>query len=73
MTAAVRAVTNYAFEQFSLTRVFAVPYAGNIASQKVLEKAGYVQEGILRRSAIKEGNVLDQVLFAITDRDSERA
>jgi [ribosomal protein S5]-alanine N-acetyltransferase len=73
MTAAVRGATSYAFEQFSLTRIFAVPYASNLASQRVLEKAGYVREGVLRRSAIKDGNVLDQVLFAITDLDREHA
>jgi hypothetical protein len=28
-----------------------------------------VNSGILRRSAIKDGRVTDQVLFAITDRD----
>ena len=69
MTAAVRAVTDYAFTRFSLTRVFAVPYATNIASQRVLEKVGYVREGVLRRSVIKNGAVLDQIVYAITDRD----
>lgn len=69
MTSAVRAVTDYAFTRFSLTRVFAVPYATNIASHRVLEKAGYVREGVLRRSAIKDGSVLDQVVYAMTDRD----
>jgi RimJ/RimL family protein N-acetyltransferase len=72
MSAAVAAFTRYVFQQFSLTRVFAVPYATNIASQRVLEKAGYVREGTLRRSVIKDGDVLDQALFAITDRDLER-
>jgi RimJ/RimL family protein N-acetyltransferase len=69
MTAAVRAVTKYGFEQFSLTRVYALPYVTNVASHRVLEKAGYAREGLLRRSAIKDGVVLDQVLFAITDHD----
>jgi [ribosomal protein S5]-alanine N-acetyltransferase len=73
MSAAVRAVTEYAFHQFSLTRVYAVPYVQNMASHRVLQKAGYVREGLLRRSAIKDGIVLDQVLFAITDRDLGRA
>ena len=35
----------------------------------MLEKAGYVREGVLRRSAVKDDVVTDQVLFAITDRD----
>jgi RimJ/RimL family protein N-acetyltransferase len=73
MTAAVRAVTAYAFEQLSLTRVFALPFAGNGASQRVLEKAGYLREGVLRRSAIKNGAILDQALFAITDLDPKRS
>jgi RimJ/RimL family protein N-acetyltransferase len=37
-----------------------------------LEKAGYAREGVLRRSAIKDGTILDQVLFAITDEDFNR-
>jgi RimJ/RimL family protein N-acetyltransferase len=72
MSAAVRAVTEYGFEQFSLTRVYALPFVTNVASHRVLEKAGYAREGLLRRSAIKDGIVLDQVLFAITDHDLVR-
>ena len=68
-TAAVRALTNYGFKAFGLTRIFAVPFANNPASARVLEKAGYVREGVMRRSAIKEGVVLDQFLYAITDLD----
>lgn len=69
MTAAVRGMTRYAFAQFSLTRVFAVPFVANVASHHVLVNAGYTREGILRRSALKDGSVTDQLLFAITDRD----
>jgi RimJ/RimL family protein N-acetyltransferase len=49
--------------------VFAIPFASSCASIHVLEKCGYVREGTMRRSAIKEGAVLDQVLFALTDED----
>jgi RimJ/RimL family protein N-acetyltransferase len=57
------------FETFGLTRIFAVPFADNSASIRVLEKCGYVREGLMRRSVVKEGVVLDQVLYALTDRD----
>lgn len=67
VSAALRSITEYAFETFDLTRVFALPFAGNAASVRVLEKAGYVFEGVLRRSAIKDGKVLDQLMYAITD------
>lgn len=68
-SAALRAMTAYAFETFGLTRVFAVPFARNDASARVLEKAGYRREGVMRRSAVKDGEVLDQLLYAVTDRD----
>lgn len=42
-----------------------VPYASNAASARVLEKAGYTLEGTLRQSAIKDGQVLDQWMYAI--------
>ena len=71
-TAAVRAMTRYAFETFLLTRVYAVPFAGNASSARVLEKAGYRLEGTMRRSAIKDGRIVDQLLYAITDEDLQR-
>jgi [ribosomal protein S5]-alanine N-acetyltransferase len=64
MTAAVGAVTAYGFASLDLLRVFALPFTDNAASVRVLEKAGYVREGLLRSSAIKAGKVRDQYLYA---------
>lgn len=63
-TAAVRAVTEHALATHGLHRVFALPFAHNRASARVLEKAGFTLEGVLRSSAIKDGRVLDQLLYA---------
>jgi RimJ/RimL family protein N-acetyltransferase len=63
-TDALKAVTRYAIETHGLTRIFAVPFAYNTASCRVLEKAGYQLEGRLRRSAIKDGTVIDQLQYA---------
>jgi ribosomal-protein-alanine N-acetyltransferase len=63
-TEALRAVTRFAIEQHGLTRMFAVPFAYNAASCRVLEKAGYTLEARLRRSAIKDGTVVDQLQYA---------
>lgn len=71
-TAAVRALTSYGFEKLGLTRIFAVPFASSSASMRVLERCGYIREGVMRRSAVKEGRVLDQVLYALTDQDLSR-
>ena len=39
---------------------------------RVLEKAGYLLEGIMRQSAVKEGLILDQLLYAAySDRKVE--
>lgn len=64
MTDAVRAITQYAFDVLGLVRVFAVPFMTSTPSIRVLEKAGYVREGLMRRSAVKEGRILDQYLYA---------
>ena len=63
-TEALRAVTAEAFRRFEITRLYALPFADHTASVRVLEKAGYVREGHLRRSAIKDGQIRDQLLFA---------
>jgi len=67
MTAVLRVVTDYTFKEFSLTRIYAVPFARSASSVKVLEKAGFILEGVLRRSAIKDGVILDQLMYARTD------
>ena len=67
VTEAVRMATAHAFRHLGLRRVFAVPFARNDASRRVLEKVGYVREGTMRRSAIKDGELLDQYLYAAYD------
>ena len=63
-TDALRAMTGYAIATHELTRLFALPFAYNAASCRVLEKAGYLLEGRLRRSAIKDGVIVDQLQYA---------
>jgi RimJ/RimL family protein N-acetyltransferase len=62
-TEAVRALTTDSFDRFSLTRIFALPFADNLASIRVLEKAGFALEGRLPKSAIKNGVIRDQLLY----------
>jgi RimJ/RimL family protein N-acetyltransferase len=60
----VIAITPFAITTYGLTRIYALPYATNSASARVLENAGYVLEGRLRRAVIKEGFVYDQLMYA---------
>jgi RimJ/RimL family protein N-acetyltransferase len=63
-TRAVTAASDWAFDHYKLTRIYAMAFAHNVASMRVLEKAGFEREGLMRRSAIKNGVMLDQVLYA---------
>ncbi len=64
VTDALRLVTRYAFDHLSMSRVFAVPFVRNPASARVLDKVGYSLEGHMRKSAVKEGVMLDQWMYA---------
>ncbi|MGC1273459.1 MAG: GNAT family protein [Planctomycetaceae bacterium] len=68
-TTAVKVLTRHALTALGFRRLYAWAFGPNVASQRVLEKAGYVREGLLRRSAIKHGEVLDQTLYAFVDGD----
>jgi RimJ/RimL family protein N-acetyltransferase len=63
-TEAVALVTAHAFERWGLLRMFALPFADNVASRRVLEKVGYTCEGVLRASCVKFGAPRDQALYA---------
>lgn len=63
-TAAVRALTAWTFAHTPLERLFAYVFATNPASARVLTKAGYQFEGRLHRAVVKEGRVLDQLVYA---------
>jgi len=65
-TLAVRSLTLHALENLGLLRVFALPFEENIASARVLEKAGFVREGVLRNAAIKEGRPRNMLMYAFT-------
>jgi [ribosomal protein S5]-alanine N-acetyltransferase len=65
VTEAVRAVTDYAFATFDLCRVYAGVFEWNPASMRVLEKAGYEFECRMRKSVTKDGEIIDELIYAI--------
>jgi RimJ/RimL family protein N-acetyltransferase len=71
-TAALNAITAHAFRsRAELGRLYALSFAGNPASARVLQKVGYRLEGRLRRSALQGGILVDQLLHAILREDCE--
>lgn len=65
MTKAVRLVCDWAFTELNLTRIFAEPFAANQASIAVLRNCKFVHEGTSRKSAYKDGQFLDQEIYAL--------
>ena len=68
-TRALTSLVAYAFRTFDFTRLFATPFDFNPASIRVLEKAGWSREGVLRRAVIKEGRVGDLLVYALLRPD----
>jgi ribosomal-protein-alanine N-acetyltransferase len=64
MTEAVEACTRHAFDALDVVRLQAGIFEWNKASMRVLEKCGYVREGVLRKSVWKDGRLIDSMLYA---------
>lgn len=64
MTAAVRTTSDYILQNLGLVRLEAPVFEWNPASMRVLEKCGFVREAVLRQSILKDGQIIDGVLYA---------
>ncbi len=64
-TIAVKEISTYIFQNTDIIRIFADPFAYNTASCRVLEKAGFIFEGTLRKNAVKNGIVQDMKMYAL--------
>jgi [ribosomal protein S5]-alanine N-acetyltransferase len=66
MTAAIRRMVDHAFDHFpELDRIFARPFGSNIASQRALDKAGFLLEAKFHGTIVKNGKVEDELVYAI--------
>jgi RimJ/RimL family protein N-acetyltransferase len=65
ITNAIREIVAYGFKTFEIDRIFARPFGNNIGSQKALEKAGFTLEGKFDKALYKNGEYLDELIYAI--------
>lgn len=63
-TEAVRLACKQVFDNTDIVRIYAEPFAENLASSRVLEKNGFVLEGVMRKNAYKNGAFRDMKLYA---------
>lgn len=64
-TTVVKLLTQHAFEKLDLLRLYAYVYSYNAASMRVLEKAGFHKEAIIRSSVIKHDKIYDEYLYSM--------
>lgn len=64
MTKAIAQITEYAFNTFDINRIYARPFSNNIASQRVLEKSGFILEARIAQNIFKNNEFLDELIFA---------
>lgn len=65
MTSAIKQACEHVFNNSDILRIFAEPFAHNIASCRALEKAGFLYEGLLRKNAVKNGVVMDMKMYSL--------
>lgn len=66
MTEAVKQTIEHSFKSFEIVRIFARPFSTNLASQRVLEKAGMKLEARLEKTLFKNGHFLDELIYSIS-------
>jgi RimJ/RimL family protein N-acetyltransferase len=64
-TEVARGLVDFAFGRLGAERVWAMAFADNLASRRVLEKAGLKQEALLRRNALFRGRWRDDACYGI--------
>ena len=66
MTEAVKQMCEEGTEHWDdLVRIYAEPFAHNTSSRRVLEKAGFTLEGVMRCGVCKRGRIFDYCMYAL--------
>lgn len=65
ITRAIARMVDYGFKTWEINRIFARPYGTNLASQRVLEKNGFKREALFEKALVKNGVLLDELIYAI--------
>lgn len=73
MQEAMRALIEYGFGQLDLNRIEADTDPRNAGSVRMLERLGFVREGLLRERWIVEGEVSDSAFYGLLRREWERS
>ncbi len=65
MTEAVKQMVEYGFNTFNINRIYASTFGDNMASRRVLEKAGFKMEAYFEKAFVKNEILHDEAVYAI--------
>jgi [ribosomal protein S5]-alanine N-acetyltransferase len=65
MLEAIKSIVEYGFNKMGLNRIEAFISPHNLPSKKIIEKAGFTQEGVLREHYKWENKIYDSVVFSL--------
>lgn len=63
-TRAIIEMVKITFDNYEVSRIYATPFGNNFASQRVLEKAGFVLEAMFEKIYLKNGQMYDELVYA---------
>jgi ribosomal-protein-alanine N-acetyltransferase len=72
ITEAIKAVVEYGFEQMNLHSVEAIIDPENIASERVLQKNGFIKEAHILENELWEGKFWDTVIYSLLKRNFKK-
>lgn len=65
MSKAIKLISNLAFEELDIIKIYAEPFSHNLASRRALENAGFELEAILRKSIYKNNQFFDSCIYSL--------
>lgn len=65
ITRAIAQMIDFGFENLDIERIFARPFGSNLASQRVLEKTGFILEARMDQILFKNGVFEDELIYAV--------
>ena len=63
-TVAVKLISDYGFRELGIVRIQTGIYEYNPASMRVLEKCGFIREGVFKKSVFKMNQLWDEVRYS---------
>ena len=71
MSEAAKAVLHYGFTELHLERIQARCFAENIGSERVMQKAGMVYEGTMRKAKLSKGTYYDLKMYSMIREEAD--